>query len=150
MCIQTEQRGRASRQTGEQPRGPIWSTEGKHALVKANTGPVITHTQRRPASLSELSASVRRGWGWFAVSDCGSRHSGKLGGRGDPLEAYGTQTAPVRSGSETLRSPRGPEGPAEAAVKGTVEVWLAGGGSQGAGWLAVVGPPLQMRGNEIV
>ena len=66
----------------------------------------------------------------------GSRHSGKLGERGSRKLTV-LETAPVRSGSETLRRPSGTGGTSGGGGEKDGGVWLAGGREPGAlaGWL---------------
>ena len=68
--------------------------------------------------------------------DKSSRHSGKLGERGSRKLTV-LETAPVRSGSETLRRPSGTGGTNGGGGEKDGGVWLAGGREPGAlaGWL---------------
>lgn len=72
--------------------GGPWPMEhtGEACASESKHGPGHhTHTGR-PTSLSELSASVRKGLGLVCCFlTAGSRHSGKLGDRGS-RKAYGT------------------------------------------------------------
>ena len=149
-AFQTGQRGRASRQTGEQPRGPTEHT-GEACSSESKGGPGYHTNTGRPTSLSELSTSVRKGLGlvcWFSY--CREQTFRKAGRKGIP-QAYGTWNSSrevrLQDSAEALGDWRDQR---RRRWEGRWSLASWGEGARGAGWLAVVGPPLQMRGNEIV